>query len=153
MRVAGWRGKEVEQEFVSLFHNNAESFMESVAEAARSRCPIGTITREGKFSTAHVSFTPKTGKNKGSLVSFDTEHRWMGRNPYDLRNSIRVVIKEGKSNIRVYAGNFKVYWAFMVERGTASTGWGKGTKAQPFLRPAFFIAKAWMLKAIREGKK
>ena len=151
MRVANWRGKEVAEEFTGLFNNNGLLFMESVAAEARRLCPVGTITREGKFSKARVSFTPQTGKNKGSLVQFDTESRWMGRNPYDLKNSIRVVTKEGKGSIRVYAGNFKVYWAFMVEHGTASTGWGKGTKAQPFLRPAFFTAKARALRAIKEG--
>lgn len=117
MRVADWRGKEVFAEIAEQALKNANLLMDDVVEAAKRRCPVGTISRPGGWSTANVSFTPGTGKNKGRLVEF-TGKRWRGREPGDLRNTIRRVTKKGTGNIRVYAGNFKIFWAHMVERGT-----------------------------------
>lgn len=145
MRVANWKAKEEFAAIIAQVRANADDFMDGVVADAKRRCPVGTITREGKWSSANVSFTPKTGENKGTLVQFHTGKRWMGRNPGDLRDSIRKVNKVGSGNIRVYAGNFKVYWAFMVERGT------KYIPRQPFLRPAFFAAQNRALRQLKEG--
>ena len=154
MRVANWQGEKIFSEINDLALDNANGFMDMVAEDARRLCPIDPFTfREGKFSDATVSFTPKTGKNKGKLIQFETARRWLGREPGNLRRTIRRVNKPGSGKIRVYAGNYKIYWAFMVERGTASTGWGKGTKAQPFLRPAFHTLKNEVVPIIKNGRK
>jgi hypothetical protein len=145
MRIQGWRGREVFAEIAEQALQNANALMDDVVLAARRRCPIGTITREGKFAGANISFTPQTGRNKGRRVQFRTERRWMGRAPGDLQRTIRRVTKPKTGNIRVYAGNFKVYWAYMVERGTAKTA------AQPFLRPAFHAAKTVVTRFIQNG--
>lgn len=154
MRVANLRLKEVQEEIFGQALDNANGLMDHVVQEAKNRLQAGIkqippIVREGHFGSAHVSFTPKTGKNKGSLVEFDTDKRWTGRH-FDaidtLVKTIRRVNKSGKSNIRVYAGNFKAYWAFMVERGTSRTA------AIPFLRPAFDAAKAIATRFIKEGR-
>jgi HK97 gp10 family phage protein len=145
MRIENWRGKEVFDQIAEQALENANLLMDDVVAAAKARCPVGTITREGKFVSANISFTPQSGKNKGKLVSFSTDKRWQGRNPGDLRNSIRRVTKPKTGSIRVYAGNFKIFWAYMVERGTAKT------RAQPFLRPAFQSAKQIASRFIKDG--
>jgi hypothetical protein len=80
------------------------------------------ITRAPRFSDQlqNVSFTPKKGKNKNSLVAFKARV-WLGRKPGDLRSTVRVVEKpDRKGNVRVIAGNFKIYWARFSEAGVPS---------------------------------
>jgi hypothetical protein len=147
MRVAGWRAKEVFDEVSDIAFQNADDLMDDVVIAARNRCPVSPIVRAGKWSGSRVvSFTPKTGKNKGTSVGFIAQQTWLGRNPGDLRGTIRRVTRRDRGNIRVYAGNFKIFWAFMVERGTEKT------RAQPFLRPAFQQAKSVALLKIKNGR-
>lgn len=143
MRLSKWRAHEVFTDIYNTALENGIAFMDEVVKDAKRRCPVGTITREGNFVSANISFTPKTGKNKGRLVQFGTNKRWSGRQPGSLRSTIRRVNKPGTGSIRIYAGNFKIYWAHMVERGTSRT------KAQPFLRPAFFAARNRALKSIK----
>jgi len=149
MRVASWRGHEVFDDTYNKAVDNANEFMDTVVEDAKRRCPPPGKThifRPPGFSSATVSFTPKTGRNKGQLVTFKTDKRWTGREPGNLKGTIRRVTKGG--NLRIYAGNFLYYWAFMVERGTSSTGWGGPAAAQPFLRPAFRAGKTRAIAAI-----
>jgi len=63
---------------------------------------------------------------------------WMERTPGALVATIRVVrLRNDKSrNVRIYAGNFKTWWALQTEYGRGE--WKGGAKS--FLRPA--IAKA-----------
>ena len=147
MKITKWNGSKVFGDIYKRALENGNSFMDQVVKDAKARCPVGTITREGKFAAAHVSFTPKTGRNKGIPVDFGTQFRWYGREPGNLRDTIRRTNIRDSGSIRVYAGNYKIYWAFMVERGTSKSA------AQPFLRPAFFAAKARALRAIKKGSK
>ncbi len=145
MRIASWREGEVFNEITEAALGNANAVMDDVVAAAKAACPVGTISRPGGWSSANVSFTPKTGRNRGKLVRFDTEKRWMGREPGDLKGTIRRVNKRDSGNIRVYAGSYKIYWAFMVERGTVKT------RRQPFLRPALQQVQATALDKIKNG--
>ena len=132
MRVANWHAKEIFTGIMADALQAANDVMDDVVIAAKGKCPVGTVTREGKWSSAKVSFTPKTGANKGKLVSFSTDKRWTGRAPGDLKGTIRRVTKPARpGNIRVYAGSFKIDWAHMVEYGTMKF------PAHPFLRPTF----------------
>ena len=147
MRVEGWKGKKVFDDICEIALKNANDLMDDVVANAKARCPVGTITREGKWASGNVSFTPKTGRNRGRLVEFHTERRWMGREPEDLRNTIRrVEHRKRRGNIRVYAGTFKIYWAHMVEFGTSRMA------AKPFLRPPFHAAKTMAAQYIKNGK-
>ena len=154
MRVKNWKAPEIFQGITNQASANALEFMDDVADGARRLCPIGTITREGDFVKATISFTPKTGINKDKLVKFDTDKRWTARAPFDLVRTIRRkhrVTARG-NNIRVYAGNFKIYWAFMVEYGTLSTGWGGPAHKKSFMRPPWNAKKRNVVKAIKDGQ-
>lgn len=144
MKISKWNGNKVFGDIYKHALQNGNEFMDMVVKDAKARCPVGTITREGKWSGASVSFTPKTGRNKGKPVQFAGK-RWMGREPGNLRDTIRRTNIKDSGSIRVYAGNFKIYWAFMVERGTSKTA------AHPFLRPTFMAAKGRALRAIKTG--
>lgn len=153
MRIKNWHGGEIFRAIEEKAYDNANGVMDKVVQESKRLCPKSNIYRPPGWSKAFVSFTPKTGRNKGELVQFDTEKRWIGREPGNLRNTIRRVNTKDDSTgtIRVYAGNFKIYWAFMVERGTASTGFGGPAVAQPFLRPAFNSIKSSVVKQIKNG--
>ena len=146
MRIEKWRAKEIFSQIAEEALKAGNAIMDDVVVAAKARCPIGPITREGKFASASISFVPKTGPNKGKLVQFTTDKRWMGRYPGQLRDTIRRVIKPSRpGNIRVYAGNAKVYYAFMVEYGTSRT------RRKSFLRPAFREVKNTVIQRIEKG--
>ena len=147
MKISKWNANKVFGDIYKQAMKNGNELMDQVVVAAKAKCRVGTITREGKWSgEVTVSFTPRTGRNKGRPVEFRAK-RWMGREPGDLRDTIRRVnLRDSVSgNIRVYAGNTKIYWAFMVERGTSKTA------AHPFLKPAFLSAKRKALRAIKTG--
>jgi len=151
MRVENWHSKEIFKAIEDRAVDNANAVMDDVAAEAKAKCPVDPVTfREGKFSKAHVSFTPKTGRNKGNLVSFDTEYRWMGRAPGNLRDTIRRVNKPGSGNIRVYAGNFKIYWAFMIEKGYHDRG-GRYHAGVHFLQAPFHRVKMSVINRIKNG--
>jgi HK97 gp10 family phage protein len=142
-RVANWRDKEVFARIEETAIRNGNEFMDEVVAEAKRRCPIGDETRPGGFTDATVEFTPRTGRNKGKLVKFGTHKRWKGRFPGQLQSTIRRTNKAGASTIRVYAGNFKVYYARFVEKGTVKM------RKKPFLRPAFDGKKRQALKRVQ----
>jgi hypothetical protein len=142
MRIANWRAKEVFDMIVDVALEEQREVMDDVVTVARRKCPTLDTSkikeRPDGWSKAWVNFIPKTGPHKDEQVSFLTDKRWTGRRKGDLRDTIRRVTTERRpGNVRVYAGSTKIYYAFMVEKGTSSTGWGGPAKAQPFLRPAF----------------
>jgi HK97 gp10 family phage protein len=145
MRVAGVRVKEFGDEIFGQCIENGNVLMDGIRDHAKRLVPVGKVTRAGGFAARQISFIPKKGRNKGTSVEFDAEV-WVGRIPGSLRNSIRRVNSvRNPGSIRVYAGNYKIYYAFMVERGTVKT------RKQPFLRPAFEAAKAHALIVLKNG--
>lgn len=124
MKIANWRAKEVFNEISTQAFKNAETVMDQVAAAAKIKAPVGTITRTA------------TGSSKV----------WTERIPGSLRKSIRRVSRTDKNNVRVYAGNFQVYYARFVEMGTVKM------RKRPYLRPAFQEIKARILNTIRNGR-
>lgn len=143
MRIANWKAKEVFNTIYERAIENGNEVMDDVVGRAKTLCPVGKDTINGGFVSAYVSFIPKTGRNKGHRVTFGTAKRWTGRYPGQLRDTIRRRTKGG--NIRVYAGNFKVYYALFVERGTVKM------KAKPFLRPSFQEVKSTVTNRIKNG--
>ena len=134
MRIANWRSKEAFEFISDRAMANANNVMDDVVARAKApgACPVDPTVRAGKFGTAFVSFTPKRGKNKDKWVRFGTDKRWMGRSPGNLRDTIRRVNRKGKGTIRVYAGNFKIYWAFMVEKSGYTDRGGEVHNPKPF---------------------
>ena len=85
----------------------------------------------------------KKGKDAGEL--------WTARDMDILAKTIRVTGKEGVGlyshpNVRVYAGNFKTWWATQMEYGRGA--WKGG--AHPFMRPAIAATKS-KIKVILES--
>jgi len=156
MRIENWNAKEIFGAFLEKAENGANLVMDEVVAASKQKCRGSfehnpPIFREGKFSSARVVFTPKTGKNKGKLVSFDTKKRWMGRFPGQLQNTIRRVNKVGSGTVRVYAGNFKVYYALMVEKTGYTDKGGKFHQPIHFLQAPFHAIKQTMISKIAKG--
>lgn len=154
MRLENWHTKDIFENIEGRAIANANALMDDVVAAAKLLCPPPgktNIYRPPGWSNAHIEFTPKTGRGKGKLVSFDTDKRWTGRSPGNLKDTIRRVEKRDgvAGNIRVYAGNFKIYWARYVEKGTASTGWGGPAPAKPFLRKPFHAIKSSVVNKIK----
>lgn len=145
MRVASWRGPEVFQKYRDIALRNGDLVMDGVVTAAKARCPVDpTLYRSGGFVTRNVKFTPKSGRNKGELVEFRAK-TWKGRFPGQLKNTIRRTNRYGSGTIRVYAGNYKVYYARFVERGT------RFAKPKPYLKPAFNAIKSTLLSKLSRG--
>ena len=148
MRVANWRAAEVFESIKNQAMDNANEIMDDVVIAAKRKNDSYdhpySKDRAGGYKIKTVSFTPKTGKNKGALVTFQAK-TWMGRQAGSLRETIRRVNKRGSGSVRVYAGNYKVYYARFVERGTYRSD------AKPFLRPAFNAIKKDVVRRIKEG--
>jgi len=132
MKVAKWRMKEVGALVRAKSIQAGQEIMDNVAAVAKTKCPVGTVTREpGYIKVIHLNFIPKRGRNKGKEVSFTARH-WTGRSPGSLRRSIRRVDKPSRpGNIRVYAGHFKVPYAHFVEYGTVKMA------PRPFMRNTF----------------
>lgn len=152
MRVENWKAKEIFSQIAEEALKAANEVMDDVVAASKAKCPVGTITREGKFVKANVAFYTAKGAKKGGIgvrfVSFATDKQWAGRTPGDLRNSVRKVSKPARpGNIRCYAGNFKIYYAHMVEYGTMKS------RRQSFMRPAFNAIKNTVLSRIEKGIK
>ena len=108
--------------FLKTAMGRVEKAAEAIRDAAKSNCVVGTVTRPAKGAY------------------------WTERSPGAMKATIRVVRKEGKNNVRVYAGNKKTWWAVQMEYGRG--GWKGG--ARPFLRPAIASTKG-TVKSIIEG--
>ena len=120
MRVENWAPDKYDGEFNEEAMRRLTECAEIVAEGARVKCPVGTISRP---------------QAKG-------RPRWTERKPGTLRRSIRVVRKKTKTgkvwkrrrnNIRIYAGSWLAFYAPFVEFGAPHV-----KKKQAFLRPALY---------------
>lgn len=135
MKVGRWTADRI-------FMNAKETALTAIrakAEEIRRKTQATTqrspIVRAPRFSDQlqNISFTPKKGRGKGSLVSFKARV-WLGRKPGDLASTVRTVEKpDRKGNIRVIAGNFKIYWARFSEYGVPS----RGIPRSMYMREAF----------------
>jgi len=147
MRVANWNIKEALVDEKDRVIQNGNNLMDEVVQNAKALCPVGKWTREGKFVTAKVKFVRSRGKGnygKGTIAEFEAS-RWTGRQPGTLRETIRRKTIGG--SVRVYAGNFKVYYSLWVERGSVHN------VAKPFLRPSFFAVKQVVVDKLTNGGK
>ena len=102
----GWDSKKIENAIMKENVGKLVSAGEVIAEKARAKCPVGTISRP----------MYQKGRYAGQY--------WTARDAGALKKTIRVVQKEGKKDVWIIAGNKKVYYARIVEFYT------------PFMRPA-----------------
>lgn len=122
MRVSNWRPEAYDKEFISASMDRLRKAAEVIATKARSKCPVGTISRP------IYKRGPYAGKS------------WTARDAGALKKTIRVVEKNGVRNIRVYAGNFNVYYASIVEFA-----------GKKFLRPALNESKEEIRSILENG--
>jgi len=117
MRVEVWNPEMYDGDFETATFERIVEAAEAVADAARARCPVGTISRPIYRRGPYVGQT------------------WTARDAGALKKTIRVRWKHSKTgkplkrkkSVRVYAGNYNVYYASIVEHA-----------GQQFLRPALW---------------
>lgn len=130
MRVSNWNPQAFDGEFMNASMDRLRDAAEVVANKARAKCPVGTISRP----------IYKTGKYAGQP--------WTARDEGALKKTIRVVEKKEKfrtiliemRNIRVYAGNYLRYYAQIVEYN-----------GKQFLRPALNSSKSEIKSILENG--
>lgn len=145
MRIENWKAKEIFGEIAEAAIKAANEVMDDVVVASKRCCPVGNITREGKWKSATVAFTPSSGRGRGKPVSFEAQQS-STRYPGQLRDTIRRVNRRDRpGNIRVYAGSKAVNYAHFVERGTVKM------RARPFMRPGFQQIKNTVISRIEKG--
>jgi hypothetical protein len=135
-RVAGWNPQVLDEEIYGNAMDRLRECAQLVANSARSQCPVGTISRP----------IYRRGPYAGQT--------WTKRDAGALKKTIRITERKEKygvliaqfRNIRVYAGNFDVYYAKIVEYHLGNGGTGRS-----FLRPALNQNKSAM-KGILEGR-
>lgn len=122
-RIAFWNAKPLNKEVMKNGMKRLKKAAEVVKTKARSKCPVGTISRP--------MYT--RGRYAGQF--------WTARDAGALKKSIRVVEKHGSErlNIRIYSGTAKVYYAQIVEFYT------------PFMRPALNDSKSQILSIMQNG--
>ena len=105
MRIESWNPEMYDEVFENATVERLVEAAEVVAASARRSCPVGTLSRP------MYKRGPYAGKS------------WTARDAGALKKTIRVVQKKSKSgkplkrksNARVYAGNYLVYYASVVE--------------------------------------
>lgn len=118
MRVERWQPEVLDDLINEQTPARLQEAGEHLAGQIRRRTPVGTVTRP----------IYRTGPYAGQF--------WTARDAGELKRSVRVVRKRGKSgrilwaarNIRVYVGHQKAYYASIVEFYS------------PFVRPGFYAA-------------
>jgi len=129
MRVSNWNPEKYDGEFANAAMDRLRKAAEVIAAKARAKCPVGTVSRP----------IYKKGPYAGQP--------WTARDAGALKKTIRVVEKKDKGtaimenkNIRIYAGNYLVYYASIVEHA------GKA-----FMRPALNASKDEVRKILENG--
>lgn len=105
MRVEGWNPEMYDLDFENATVERLVEAAEVVADSARRNCLVGTLSRP----------MYRRGPYAGQ--------QWTARDAGALKKTIRVVQRRSrsgrplkrKSNVRVYAGNYLVYYAKIVE--------------------------------------
>jgi HK97 gp10 family phage protein len=125
MRVSNWNPQQYDGQLIAASMERLVKAAEIVAEKARAMVPVGSISRP----------VGKAGKY------------WTERSPGSLKKSIRVVQKHDSTtrNVRIYAGNKKVFYARLVEFGSIKKG------ARPYLRPALNGSKSQIKSILENG--
>ena len=123
MRVSNWNANRYDIDFANATIERLRDAAEVVAENARARCPVGTVSRP-VYKTGPYAGAPWTAREAGAVkkqIRVVEKHSYAGAEVLSARN------------VRVYAGNTIVYYAKIVEHFT------------PFLRPALSASRPAIL--------
>ena len=118
MRIERWQPEGLDDLVNEAMPARLMEAAQFLAKEVRRRTPVGTVSRP----------IYKRGPYAGQF--------WTARDAGELKRSVRVVQKKGKSgrllwqakNIRVYVGHAKAWYVNIVEHRT------------PFMRPAFYAS-------------
>jgi len=105
MRVEAWNPEKYDEQFERASLERLVEAAEAVADAARSSCPVGTISRP-IYKRGPYAGQPWTARDAGALKKTIRVRQKTSKNGKPLQR---------KSNVRVYAGNYLVYYARIVE--------------------------------------
>lgn len=130
MRVSNWNPQKFDGEFMNASMDRLREAAELIAQKARAKCPVGTLSRP----------IYKTGKYAGAP--------WTARDAGALKKTIRVVEKKDKGtafaksrNVRVYAGSWLIFYAQLCEYN-----------GRAFMRPALNASKSEIRSILENGK-
>ena len=146
-----WDLQKYDGEFRKAGMERLEKAAGAIRDEAKQRGASGSVTRiPGRLRFVNAD---------GRLVP-SSPPIWMERSPGAMKKTIRVVRRREATlaggqvdwsvkddNVRVYAGNFKTWWATQMEYGN---GMWKGG-ARPFLRPAMTQAEGKIRSIIEDG--
>ena len=112
MRVANWNPNEIDREFGGVANERLRMAAEVIDEAARKRL-------RGHIGTGKTTGISRPAYKKGQYAGAE----WTKRDFGSLLKTIRVRTRRNKygrelwrrKNVRVYAGNFLVYYASIFE--------------------------------------
>lgn len=117
MRVEAWNPEKYDEQFEKASVERLVEAAEAIADAARSRCPVGTVSRP-VYKRGPYAGQPWTARDAGALKKTIRVRQKTSKSGKPLRR---------KANVRVYAGNYLVYYAKIVEYA-----------GRAFLRPALW---------------
>jgi len=117
MRVEAWNPEKYDEQFERASLERLVEAAGAVADAARSNCPVGTISRP-IYKRGPYAGQPWTARDAGALKKTIRVRQKTSKSGKPLKR---------KSNVRVYAGNYLVYYARIVEYA-----------GRAFLRPAIW---------------
>lgn len=128
-RVSNWKPEQFDSEFANAAMDRLRKAAHVIADKASANCPVGTISRP-MYKTGPYAGKPWTARDAGAL-----------------KKTIRVVEKKEQGaailenrNVRVYAGNYIVYYAKIVEYAVKA-----------FLRPALNASKGEIRNILENG--
>jgi hypothetical protein len=119
MRVEGWNPEKYDLELEHVAIERLVEAAEVVATAARASCPVGTVSRP-IYRRGPYAGKPWTARDAGALQKTIRVRQKLSKSGKPLKR---------KSNVRVYAGNYLVYYAGIVEHA-----------GRAYLRPALWNA-------------
>ncbi len=138
VRVSNWNPQRYDDEIIGAsmgrLRKAAEVIKNNAVTILRSKIGRGQTTgiRRGAYKTGQYAGQPWTAREPGSL-----EKTLRVVEKHDSAAELAVFGKE--RNVRVYAGNYEVYWAKLFEF------------YQPYLRPAVNKSKARIREILRNG--
>lgn len=139
MRVSNWRPEQFDGEFMNASMDRLRDAAEVIASKAKSNLAsaIKHAVSRPPYKTGDYANEPWTAREAGSLLK-----------------SVRIVEKKETygtlmatfRNIRVYVGNYLVYYALPFEYATTRK------RGKAFLRPALNASKTEIKSILENGK-
>ena len=143
-----WDLQKYDGEFKKAGMDRLKRAADVIRDMAKANCKVGTIDRPARkhWVNAEGHFEDASPLSSANI--------WTAREIGAMKATIRTVELNNPSpgfdtkadNVRIYAGNFKTWWAIQMEYGRG--GWKGGPRS--FMRPALVSAPP-RIRSIIEG--